>query len=129
MKQEGLRVNKKLLVLLCFVMMLSIVAACSGNNANNEQTPENTSQQQSDNNKSANNEPNNEPENEPESNVVNDETATISVVWVADEAYADLMTKNEIIKEKFPNVTFEFNVVGDLERMVTAQEQIDIINY
>lgn len=64
-----------------------------------------------------------------ETKVVNDAKVTLSMVWNADEAYAEVFTKHPSIQEKFPNVTFEFHSVGDLEKMVTAQEPIDFINY
>ncbi|GGD79791.1 ABC transporter substrate-binding protein [Paenibacillus nasutitermitis] len=119
--------KKRFSIVLIIVLAIAVIAGCSGGNNGNTNSPPSPANSQPPANSDASDPPANEPA--PDSPVVNDAKATISIAWVADEAYADLMTKNEIIKEKFPNVTFEFHVVGDLEKMVTAKEQIDIINY
>lgn len=105
-------VKKVKFIMLALAIMVAIVSGCSGGNNAPTASPA-------------------PEENIEETNApveTNNEPVTLKLVWTGSKEDADITLANPLLKEKLPNVTYEYYNVGDLEQMITTGVKPDFIN-
>lgn len=124
---------KKLSVtLLVLVLMIAVFAGCvgdNGNNGNNAQEPSGNGNANASEQPKSDSSDSNKQDGQTEQL---DTTKPYKLVYVAGndpEVFLKSFQEDEILKEKFPNLTIEYHQYGELEKLLASGIIPDIINY